>query len=308
MNAGRRSTLLALIAGAASTACNEVPKGGVPKTPEQPALSRKLLPNEVIPADLDVVVRVDLSLLRKTLGPRFDQELAARYGGDPLLMSALAKGRTVTIGVRAADLEQGDHVVVVEGAEVGLDLEKEGFLPRESRNDKVKAFVRALPSDRDRTDAVVLLDERAIAFVSPVETDAVLRILRDGSDEQRGQPVAEGIVSADIRPRRLPPALERKFPSFGRLLAQVMRIRLLLKVSDDGLRLEGEIISKSDASAHKVRQFLDVFREGASGEGATAILKKMKLEKVGAVVRVTSVLSIADIAGFFTPAEASPQP
>jgi hypothetical protein len=140
-----------------------------------------------------------------------------------------------------------------------------------------------------------------VVLVSPVETDAVLRVLRDGPDEQRGQPVAEGIVSADIRARRLPQELERKFPSFGRLVAQLTRVKALMQAGDEGLRVEAEIIARGDPGAERVRKFLDVLREGASGEGATIVLRKMKIEKLGATVRVTAALPVDVLIALLAP-------
>lgn len=293
---GRRAIVLASAAAALAAACKEVPRGGVPKVTAEPAISRRLLPNEIIPADLDIVVRVDVEKLRQTLGRSFDRELQARFSADEMLAASLARARSLTIGLRGEDLDNGDRVIVVEGDIGALELDRRGFVPQPSRNDKVKIYTRSLTAARDATDAVIVLDERAAAFVSPVETDAVLRILREGADAQRGQPLAEGVVSADVRVKRMPPSLERRYPSLAKLVSQVQRVKALLKVSDEGLRLEGEVVARSEESADKVRRFLDAFREGASGEGATAMLKKMKLEKLGAVVRVTSVLTIEDIA------------
>ncbi len=295
-----------------SAACKEVPAGGVAKSPEAPQVSRRLLPDEVIPSDLDVVVRVDLQKLRGTLGPDFDRELAARLGDDPMVARALPRARAMLLGLRAADWTAGDRVLVLEGDLGDLGLERAGFIRAESKNEKVRIFTRSLIAERAGVDTVVVLDERAVAFVSPVETDAVLRVVKRGADEGRGQPVAEGIVSADVRVHRLPPSLERKYPSFGRLLAQVQRIKAVLRVQDDGLKIEGEVITKSEDAADKVRRFFDAFREGATGtDGISLALRSMKLEKLGAIVRVRAVLTVADLAGLLSkarPEEPKPAP
>lgn len=317
MSASRRTVLLAA-AALLSGACKEVPKGGVVKSPagvgtgKKPrggAVSRRLSPDEVIPADLDTVVRVDIDRLRKALGADFEQQLARRFLDDPIAARAVAKSRALTVAVRAAELEAGDRVLVVEGDPDLLHLERDGFTPRPSANDKVRVLLRDVPVSRYETQLAVVLDERAVALVTPIEVDAVLRVLRDGSDALRGQPIAEGIVSADVRPRRMPPSLERKYPSLARLVSQVQRIRLSLNVSDDSLLLAGEIIARSDASADKVRRFVDAFREGATGEGpVSAVLRNVKLEKLGAVVRVTTRMPIADIAVLLGGASPPPAP
>lgn len=297
----RRRALFTAGLGVALGGCHEVAAGGEPRAPSGAQLSRRLHPNEVLPADLDVVVRLDVQALRRTLGPTFDQQLASRFSSDPILARAAPRARTLTVALRAADIERGDHVIVLEGDPGDLGLANEGYEAQPSANDKVRVFVRALPGPRDGTEAVVILDERAVVLVSPVETDAVLRVLRDGPDEQRGQPVAEGIVSADIRARRLPHELERRFPSFGRLIAQVTRIKALMAAGDEGLRVETEIIARGDAGAERVRKFLDVLREGASEDGATVVLRRMKIEKLGATVRVTAALPIDVLVALLEP-------
>lgn len=107
------------VAALLSAACNEVPKGGVVKSPanvatgKKPrggAISRRLNPDEVIPSDLDTVVRVDIDRLRKALGADFEQQLARRFLEDPIAARAVARSRVLTVAVRAAELEAGDQI------------------------------------------------------------------------------------------------------------------------------------------------------------------------------------------------------
>jgi len=263
--------------------------GAEPKRPRAPgevAISHRLHPNEVFPADLDLVVRIDLERVKSALGQSFEQELGSRFSADPMLSRAVQKGRAVTVGIRVADLDRGDHVIVVEGDSKNFDPSAEGLKERASTNDKVRIFSRDQTAARDSTHTVVVLDDRAVAFVSPVESDAVMRVLREGPDDLRGQPLAEGIVSADVRPRRLSPALERKFPSISRLIAQIARIKALLSVGDNGLRLEGEIIAKGEPGAEQILKFLTTLQEGASSEGPSSVLKAATFERFGVVVHI----------------------
>ncbi len=259
-------------------------------------MSRRLHPNEVIPSDLDVVVRVDLERMRSALGPERD-EIAQRFSADPLMSGLLASARAVTVAVRAADYDQGDHVIVIEADTKKFDPRASGFKERASANDKVRVFVRDGASSRDTTHALVVLDERAVAFVSPVETDAVLRVLREGADELRGQPVAEGVVSADVRVKRLPSSLERKHRHVARLIAGVSRVKARLFVGDGGLKLEGEIIARGEADADRVLRFCSALSAGAADEGPTAVLKAARFERFGAVVRVTADIPIELLLG-----------
>ncbi len=263
---------------------NEVPAGGV-NAPPQP-VSRRLTPNEVIPGDLDVVVRVDLARLKDALGAEPEKQLAARLGTDPQVSAALRKGRSATLGLRSIDLEKGDHVLVVEGDMKAFTLDEASYEPQPSANDRVKVFLRKTPTTRSGTEAMVLMDDSAVAFASPSEADAVLRVVKDGADEERGQPTAEGLLSFDMRPRRLSADLEQRFPSIARLVSQIQRVRGTVHVEAEALVLRVEVIAKSEASADRVSRFLSVLKDGADPQGTSALLKTLEVEPLGGVVSV----------------------
>ena len=62
----------------AAAGCRTVPP---PKsTVRAPQLSKRLTASDLLPADLDVVLRVDMARLRAGLGPAFAEALAARAG------------------------------------------------------------------------------------------------------------------------------------------------------------------------------------------------------------------------------------
>ncbi|HTJ81070.1 MAG TPA: hypothetical protein VL400_05080, partial [Polyangiaceae bacterium] len=193
--------------------------------------------------------------------------------------------KTVTIGLRASDFLRGDHVIVVETDVSKLAL-PDDFEPVASKNDKVRVLVKKGDAARTETQAVVILDERAIAFVSPIETDAVLRVLQGGADELRGDPPREGLLSIDMRTHRLDPALERKYPSFARLVRELRRVRGVAEVREDGLGFDVEIIAKSADAADRVARFLEALRAGAKDEGLSGMLARMKVEPLEASVRV----------------------
>jgi hypothetical protein len=283
----------------------EVPAGGI-NAPPQP-ISRKLEPNEIMPADLDVVVRVDLARLKDALGAEPEKQLAARLGTDPAVADAIRSGRAATLGLRSIDLERGDHVLVVEGDMKRFTPDAASFEAQPSANDKVKVFARKTPTARSGTEVLVLMDDRAVAFASPSEADAVLRVLAEGADDDRGQPTAEGLLSFDMRPRRLSAELEQRFPSIARLVSQVQRVRGSVHVEADALVLRMQVIAKSESSAERVTRFFSVLKEGADPQGASALLRSLEVEPLGGVVVVrlrvpaTVVLALLTDAGADAP-------
>jgi hypothetical protein len=294
VSASRRDALLWLALWAAGcSGAEKKPSRGA----DEVAISHRLHPTEVLPADLDLVVRIDLERVKVALGPAAEKELGARFGTDGMVGRAVQKGRTVTVALRVADIDNGDYVIVVEGDVKNFDPSATGFKERQSTNDMVRIFSHDEVRGRDSTHTVVVLDDRAVAFVSPVEADAVMRVLREGPDDLRGQPVAEGIVSADVRPRRLSPSLERKFPSISRLIAQVTRIKARLNVADAGLVLEGEIIAQGEPGAERIVKFFKTLQEGAGSEGPTAVLKTASFERFGVVVNVRADIPVEVLLG-----------
>ncbi|MEO5731069.1 MAG: hypothetical protein ABI134_30480, partial [Byssovorax sp.] len=90
-----------------------------------PVPSRRFDPAEIFPADLDLVVRLDVARMRSSVGPAAASAMAARAAreaGDDVLRAALACADVVWLAARLGDLDAGDHVVVVEGAACTPDL------------------------------------------------------------------------------------------------------------------------------------------------------------------------------------------
>jgi hypothetical protein len=110
--------------GVSLFACSPLPPAEPPPPPEAPLLGD---PASVIPADLDLVARVDLRRLRDALGGAFDslfeQVMERAPSGERdaatgrLLLTLLLKADTVWLGARPGfSAEQTDSVLVLRGA------------------------------------------------------------------------------------------------------------------------------------------------------------------------------------------------
>lgn len=266
----------------------EVPRGGVSRTP-QPLVDRRLEPTDLLPADLDLVVRVDLARLRSGLGPTAMHALAGRLPGDRLLRDAMVRADAITVGLRADDLEAGDRVVVVEGALSPGALEPDPaiFAPGPTWVEKVRVWDRAGggPAPREQVARVMRLEDRALVFVTALEVDATSRVLRAGPDERRGQPFAEGIVSLDWRPRPLRTSLAKRFPSIAGVLRGLSRVRATASMGESSVEVRAEIEAADEAGAIKVARFLELLRDNA---GDAEVLRAVTIERAGATVHVAS--------------------
>jgi hypothetical protein len=285
-----------------SCAAAEKPKGRL--LPGGARVERDLDPPEIFPADLDLVVRVDLARMRAGMGPAASDDLTKRAlagAGEPEIASALACAEVVWIAARVAEIESGDRVVVVEGKACMPDLARSRWEKVRSANKRVLIFDRKGEAPRAGTARILNLGDHGAAFVSPVELDSVKRVLDAGPDPRRGNPTAEGVVSVDLRARPLSPALAKRYPSIAAVLAGIERVRGSATLSDDGLHVDAQVVGKTPAGAALAGKFLTAVRESlAEGKFAEAA-KGAKVEVVGKTVEaklvVPAKLLLAALAG-----------
>ncbi|WP_437764689.1 hypothetical protein WMF27_33995 [Sorangium sp. So ce281] len=292
--AAAAAALMALGLPACGDAAPRLAGGGHPAraaSPAGPRVVRRIEPADLLPADLDLVVRVDVARMRDGLGQAASDELARRALDevpDEALESALQRADVVWLGLRLADLEEGDRVVVLEGRMAGLTPDPGRWEPAPAAQDGVAVFDRrgGVAGSRADTARIIALGDRAVALVSAVEVSSVARLLRDGPDARRGDPAAEGLVSVDLRARRLPPYLARRFPSIGALVAGVARVRAVASLHDEGVRLDVELVGVDAAGAARARRFLEVLRDNVEEGRHADLMKELSIEQVESTVRL----------------------
>lgn len=283
--------LAGLLALPLSAACgSELPP---PDRKRAPIVRGRIDPAELFPEDLDLVVRFDLGRMRAELGPMADvvsARVEAEGKGDEALLSAtLRRAKIVWIGLRLADLDAGDRVLVVEGDVEDVRPDERTFaLLNPPLADGVMTFDRKGPLRRGETARIHAFGGRAIAFVTPVEVDSVDRVLLRGPDARRRDPSAEGLVSADLRVHGLPPSLERRYTKITSIVRGVEGARAsAAMIAGESLRVELEIKALSGEAAKKVESLVRALREGGRGSRRYAVLfEDMRLELVERTLRV----------------------
>lgn len=257
--------------------------------PTGPRFERDLDPNDLLPADLDLVVRVDLARMRAGIGAAAADALARRAvesGPEREIAEALGCADVVWIGARAAELDTGDRVTILEGKSCMPELGRSLWEKAPSPSGKVLVFDRKGEAPRAGTARIMNLGNRATVFVSPVELESVERVLGSGPDAARGVPRAEGLLSLDLRPRPLSPGLARRYPSIASVLAGIERVRGTALLVDDGLRVSAEVLGKTPAGAEKAGKFLDAVRESLKAGRFAEAAKDVRVEVVGKAVAV----------------------
>jgi hypothetical protein len=235
-------------------------------------------------------MRAALGPVANGLSSRMGSEMDAR---DALAAKAIERARVAWIGTRLADVESGDRVLVVEGDVEDLRPDADVFRELDPPlSDAIKTFERRGPLARDATARVHLLGGRTIMFVSGVEVDGVERVLLRGADPGRRDPTADGLLSADLRARRLPPSLERRFPSIGAIVRGIERARASVTMVEEGLQADVEVMTVSNAASTKLEVFLNALREGGQGSRYAVLFDGLHVERIEHAVRVKWLVPI----------------
>jgi hypothetical protein len=280
-------------------ACTEVPHGGVAKAPEAP-LGGTPDATELLPGDLDLVVRVDLSKIRAGLGRDSARELVDRAiedaGASGAVARALGAADVVWLGIRVADFEHGDRVMVVRSGKAAREPDKPNWTRYQ---DVVRGVVRydaRVAPARSGTEHIFRVGKRDTVFVSPVEALSVERVLTRGPDAERGEPEERGLISLDYRARKLSPEMQDRFPSLAAIVAGIERLRAQLDLSGGDLALEARIRCKNARAAQRLMRFVSTIRDAAQGsardDGAKGrrpgrfaeLLAALHLERSGSTV------------------------
>lgn len=296
----------ASIGAAALAAAGCAPTAAAKAGPRPPQLARRLEAADLLPADLDVVVRIDVERLKAGLGPAFAEALAARaaeQGGDGFIAEAMARADAVWIGVRLADIDAGDRVLVAEGrlGEIHLEPSEWQETTPAATMEGVRILDRKGAAARASTGRIVKAGARLLAFVSPAEIDATSRVLRDGPDEGRGDPTAQGLVSVDVRGHRLPRSLEKKYPSIAAVIAGVARVRGSAAMGDAGVDVSLEVVARSEPDAQRVERFLVTVRDAAADTRYGDLMKATAVERAGAHVHVRATVPAAMVIAALSP-------
>lgn len=268
-----RAAGVLLLASFAGGCGRVVPHGGEPRSPEtasntmQNRSPRRFDPIELLPGDLNLVLRLDVASIRRSLGPTQTEELLRRgmmeTSIQPALESALKAAEILWLGTRIQDWQEGDRVLVAEFSKhERTPPPPEAWSPRPSG---VAALRRYVANDAVlRSGIAELLDfAHARAFVSPVEAASVRRVLGRGPDPNRRDPEARGLVSLDLRPPRPSAELLRRHPAIGSLLDGIERVEAVLEVTSDELIVSARIRCQTERTAERVATFLSAFNNAA---------------------------------------------
>jgi hypothetical protein len=260
---------------------------------------------ELIPADLDVVARLDMARMRAVLGgltsDLLSREVLSRTstedGDEPdeLLVRSLLEAELVYLGYRPNEhLLPLDRVLALEGRFEQLSQPR-GFSAAIDLGADVRYWDKqpgAKPLARSAVARIYAAGERVRAFVSEAEIDALERTLNGFSGPRRLAPPEEGSLSLALRPRLLG-RLARG--TLRELLDEARTLDAVLELESDGGKLTLALVTAEPAHAERVALAGEDVLARVLGDGAA----KARLDVVGERLTLSLKASRAELSRAF---------
>jgi len=277
-----------LMAGLLAFACH-TPRIGPP--PDAPNIVRPL---DAMPADLDLVVRLDLRKIRDTLGGPAMTAISeqavhgmrgADRGTDALLLGVLERTDTLWLGVRPTPaLEAADSVFIMSGHFPNFEPHRAESMPRFQAaidlGGTLRRFDRTHPPARSAPARIYVHDEDLIVSLSEAEIDSVERSLEDRRGAPPLEPAAKGVLSAVARPGALPLGVFAGSDSLRRLARNAEQLELNADLTGAGVDATLSLKFEDAPLAERVSRALTEMRD-ALGSGGGRLAKFAARVKVG---------------------------
>jgi hypothetical protein len=272
MTGGSRLAL-ALNALALLFGCHASPIGPPPNAPEL------VRPLDAMPADLDLVLRLDLRKIRETLGgPAMTaisrEALRSLHGADSatdaMMLQAFAGTDTLWLGVRPRrGLEVADGVWVMSGHFPDFNPHRAGstppFEPALDLGGDLRRFDRARPEGRSAPARCYARGQDLIVCLSEAEIDSVERSLEDHRGAPPLEPAEKGAVSAILRPRAVPVELLAGSGTLQELAQRAERLEFNADLTGAGVDANVALKFDESVSAERVSQALTELRDALRG-------------------------------------------
>jgi len=278
----------ALLLGLSAAACG--PRA-VPPLPPAPVITSAA---ELIPADLDVVVRLDMARVKGALGDLAltaiaNQALARDSAGrdpDELLITSLLAANVVYLAYRPSpSWTPLDRVLALQGRFEQLVRPPSGFSGATDLGRDVRYWDAKAPASRGGVARVYTFGERLRVFVSEAELDAVERTLDGLGSSRRLQPPEEGTLSLAARPRLLGRLAGNG--TLRELLEDAKSLSAVAELESDGVLLKMELLLSGAPQAEQLASAGKLVLTRALGDAVLDVTVRAESERVVLTARLT---------------------
>lgn len=255
-----------LVSGCGASAAPP-PPAAPPPSAAAPALA--------IPADLDVVVRIDLDPIRAALPDDAALRLVDALGTQldttaEVVRLALGRARQVWIAWRpGARPELWDNVIVLRGDFSGI---REGELTRAFHPARLlaggwRSYAARKPQGRAAPAAIYAHHDELWVVASVAEIDAVDRLLEGRADEPPVEVPERGVLSLGARLPGVAAQLRGRAPKAARFLERARTASASADLTSEGLKLIAEMRFERVEDAERASRALELLLAAMALEG-----------------------------------------
>jgi len=275
------------------------PRVGTPPAQPTTASARAI---DLIPKDLDLVIRVDMRRLKTMLGPDSDQQLErllvrfqlvspARSLDVALWHSVLERSDTVWLGCRPFVRGCRDWVLVAQGKFDDLDPRTRGFstLPTDLGGGWLRYDQKEPQVLRGAPQRIYLQPPGRVVLLTRAEIDAVQRTLDQGDPGTDLEPEASGVIALSARPAALASVLSPNKRAALAWLRDIERVDMLASPTSSEFALTVALRFPDPNRARLAARAIQVVIEAVT-ERQAGIFSAAKVEALGAVVVVRTHL------------------
>ena len=310
----RISWATAIIAAFAFVACQRE----IAKPPAAPA-SNDSRPVLFIPADLELVLRLDVRRYRETMGPEPEQSLAKLWQSFGLdssgkfqhfdwLVPVLKSTDTLWLGCRPGPVGCRDFVFVLRGR-FASSSSAYGFGPSKKRRDLGAGWLSyELESERRTTAARLYWRAPGLAIlVSCAELDSAERSIEQSLDRTKLEPSENGLVSLIVQSKALALSIRDRSPQAARWLEQSERVEIHFDSSERGTRVTFSVKFRDAPQADRAAQALRILISALSRFDPRLKTGDLEVQLLNSEVLLRVSFPTAVESGLSSPGELAPQ-
>lgn len=248
----------------------------VGKPPAAPA-ANVVHPVVYVPADLDLVLRLDVRRFKETMGP--DPELSLKklwesFGPNSTetsepsqpLVNLLKSADTLWLGCRLSARGCRDFVIVLRGRFESL-REKYGFGSDKNKRDLGGGWLSfdLQSTQRSSVARIYWRPPELTVLVSLAEVNSAERSLEQSQDTTRLEPSEDGLMSLVARSRGLALLLRERSPKAAEWLDQSERVEIHFDPAANGTDATFTITFRDEALAKRSAQAIRILVTALAG-------------------------------------------
>ena len=249
---------------------------GVGKPPAAPA-TNVIHPVVYVPADLDLVLRLDVRRYRETMGPDPEASLEKiweSFGPNPAQSSEQSQSLgkllkatdTLWLGCRLNGRGCSDFAIVLRGR-FADPRESYGFGAEKNKRDLGAGWLSfdLQSAERSAVARIYWRPPELTVLVSLAEIDSVERSLEQSQDTTRLEPSEDGLMSLVARSRGLALLLRERSPKAAEWLDRSERVEIRFDPAPDGTVATFSITFRDEALAKQSAQAIRLLVTALAG-------------------------------------------